>query len=297
MISIIICSRTNTIKKELKENIEATIGVPYEIILIDNSANKYSICAAYNLGVEQSKYSALCFMHDDIVYHSENWGQRVSDHFADEKTGAIGIAGSPYYPFMPGPWWGSGIIYEYILQSTESNTKPALKNNSGNLKNREVVVFDGAWFCIKKNLFDHIKFDEDNYKGFHLYDADICLQLHEKKFKMYCIADVLIHHSSMGQLNNDWIKGDLSLQKKWANKLPARCIDIKYNQLCRLEYKTLNAFIWVCAANNYTNSKIYAIALKYLLIFKRGYLFYKTPGYLIKFLFKLLFKKGEPFYS
>ena len=48
MISIIICSRFQSISKELKDNIENTIGVVHEIICIDNSKSQYDIFSAYN---------------------------------------------------------------------------------------------------------------------------------------------------------------------------------------------------------------------------------------------------------
>jgi hypothetical protein len=43
MISIIICSRTQTISSDLFENIKDTIGCDYELVVIDNSENTYSI--------------------------------------------------------------------------------------------------------------------------------------------------------------------------------------------------------------------------------------------------------------
>ena len=63
MISIIICSRFQSISKELKDNIENTVGVVHEIICIDNSKSQYDIFSAYNEGVKRSQYPLLCFMH------------------------------------------------------------------------------------------------------------------------------------------------------------------------------------------------------------------------------------------
>ena len=62
MISIIICSRFQSISKELKDNIENTVGVVHEIICIDNSKSQYDIFSAYNEGVKRSQYhfSVLC---------------------------------------------------------------------------------------------------------------------------------------------------------------------------------------------------------------------------------------------
>jgi GT2 family glycosyltransferase len=295
MISVIICSRSAN--QTLLNNIETTIGVTYEVILIDNSNNDYSICAAYNLGVKRSKYATLCFMHDDIIYHTNNWGSAVLNHFNNAEAGSIGIAGTPYYSYMPGAWWGSGVFYEHILQSSNTNKQPVLKSNSNGHLTRQVVAFDGVWFCIRKSLFEQIKFDETNFKGFHFYEADICMQMHNLGIKMYCVNNVRIHHSSTGSMDNSWIENALIFQKKWRKKLPALCTNINFNQQCKFEYKALNEFIWICATNNWSNRKIYNLALNHLLSFKRGYMFYKTPGYFIKFAFKMIFKKGAPFYS
>ena len=297
MISIIVCLRTRSPAKTLTDSIGKTIGVPYEIISIDNSTNKYGICEAYNLGIERSKYDNLCFMHDDIAYHSNDWGKVVLDHFSDEQVGAIGIAGTAYCAYMPGPWWATGSFYEHILQSSSTEANPALKSNIPAHEKVQVVVLDGVWFCIKKKLFKKIRFDDSIFSGFHLYDIDISMQMYSHGYKMYCVSDVLIHHKSMGAINNVWIENALVFKKKWDKILPVACEDISYNQRCRFEYKTLNAFIWICFTNGWSNKQIYALALKYLLKFKKGYLFYKTPGYLAKFLFKAAFKKGEPFYS
>lgn len=74
MISCIICSRSSKISEELEKNIVETIGCDYELVVIDNSRNEYSIFSAYNKGVKRAKGNVLCFMHDDILYRTSNWG-------------------------------------------------------------------------------------------------------------------------------------------------------------------------------------------------------------------------------
>ncbi|AMR31831.1 hypothetical protein A0256_10560 [Mucilaginibacter sp. PAMC 26640] len=295
MLSLIICSRSERLNNELSTNISATIGIPYEIVLINNADNRYSICEAYNLGVQQSRYNVLCFMHDDIAYHTNNWGQKVLAHFANPKVKAIGIAGTPYYPFMPGPWWGSGHIYEHLLQAGK-DTAPSLKSNSEGTMQKEVVLIDGCWMCMKKSVFTELSFDQQTFTGYHFYDADICMQLHTAGHPIYTVADVLIDHASLGDLNKPWIDGALTFHKKWQHILPANCLT-PGKPVFAYEYKTLNAFIWTCFYNKFTNRQIYQLALKYLFEFKKGYGYHKTPGYLVKFLFKYLFKKGAPFYT
>ena len=75
LISIIVCARDKKIAPSLSKNINSTIGdVDYEIVWIDNSSKQYSIFEAYNLGEQRSSGEYLCFMHEDILFHSNNWG-------------------------------------------------------------------------------------------------------------------------------------------------------------------------------------------------------------------------------
>jgi hypothetical protein len=114
MISIIICGRDNDISTALRHNIQETIGVVHEIIVIDNSQNDYSIFSAYNKGVALSNYDTLCFMHDDLVFESSNWGSIVINQLQQNNIGAVGVAGTPYYATLPGAWWSGGIICQHI---------------------------------------------------------------------------------------------------------------------------------------------------------------------------------------
>ena len=81
MISIIICARREDIAPELRKNIEETIGLPYEIIVINNAGNDFTIFSAYNKGVSLSKFPLLLFMHDDILYHTTDWGKKTGSAF------------------------------------------------------------------------------------------------------------------------------------------------------------------------------------------------------------------------
>lgn len=72
-----------------------TVGYTYELIVIDNSEYKYSIFEAYNLGIERSSGEYLCFIHDDILFHSQDWGKAVEGIFNDDvKIGLIGNFGN-----------------------------------------------------------------------------------------------------------------------------------------------------------------------------------------------------------
>ena len=60
MVSIIICSVSPHLLKDLQQNIAQTIGVEYEIIAIDNREKHWPIAKVYNYGAQQSIH--ICFL-------------------------------------------------------------------------------------------------------------------------------------------------------------------------------------------------------------------------------------------
>ena len=227
MISIVICSRHTDIPQALKNNIAETTGVEYEIIVIDNSRNEYSIFSAYNEGVRRSKFPYLCFMHEDIVFHATRWGENVLKCFENKRIGLCGVVGGHYAPPYPVPWWQSGLMSGQCLQgyinesgcyATRLDRYPDFLQNK---KSIEVVSVDGLWFCIPKSLFDRsIAFDEKKYAGFHCYDIDICFQVRNAGYEVVVIPDILIEHQSMGNIDEKWEKDLIQFYFKWYDKLP-----------------------------------------------------------------------------
>jgi len=216
MFSLIICSTTPDLEQKLEQNIQDTIGCEYEFIIINNSTNKYSIFEAYNLGVERSKYPICCFMHQDILFHTQNWGQKVIEHFKDDQVGMIGIAGTKYLLKTPSTW-------NTMLHSQEINIiqheVDTIEHRCNTIIDSEVIAVDGVWFCIKKEIFSLIAFDE-TFKGFHFYDLDISLKVLSIQKKILVVKNILIEHFSIGSINNNWFENGICFYEKWANHLP-----------------------------------------------------------------------------
>ena len=274
MISLIICSRTPFLPARLQENIKTTIGVEYELIAIDNSKRQHSIFEAYNIGISKSQYPYLCFMHDDIQYDSQNWGADVLRHFTDVATGAIGIAGTPYYPQMPGSWWAGGLVNEALVHNIDGELKSAVKSVNGpSVQKNEVVVLDGVWLCIRRSIFENIKFDEQRFTGFHFYDMDICMQIHTLGFKLYSVSDILLQHFYTGTVDSKWIDNALVFQKKWRSKLPASVIKLTAHQQATTEYKTLAEYVRILLANKVSKTGAYLTGLGQIFRFYKGYPF------------------------
>jgi len=257
MISIIICSRTASISDALIKNIDQTIGIAYELVIIDNSNNVYSIFSAYNEGVKRSKYEVLCFMHDDIIFKTNDWGKSVMNRFNAPNLGAIGVAGSPYYAILPGAWWSGG----YISQSIYGEQELAYQTKKDNAL--PVVVLDGLWFCVRKSLFSMIRFDDTTFNGFHFYDIDISLQIQQKGYKILSVYDILIQHSS-GKLDTTWLTNALLLQNKWKINLPIFTEKLPYFKEVTIEYAVLEEYIKSMKKNGINSFKILSFMIQQL---------------------------------
>jgi hypothetical protein len=101
----------------VSDSIEKTIGdVEYEIIGIENHA-KYSLCEAYNIGASKAKFSYLCFMHEDILFWTKNWGNHLINlMLSDKKIGLVGVMGTKFKSTYPKYSWGAGYFLRHMYK-------------------------------------------------------------------------------------------------------------------------------------------------------------------------------------
>ena len=249
VFSIIICSRNQDIPEPLKRSIAETIGAEYELVVIDNSHNGYSLFSAYNEGVRRAKGEILCFCHEDILFHTPSWGGSVQNLFSDESIGVVGVIGSHFLPGVPMYWWSSPFISQYSV----NNDKGVVQRNDHRefLHNHiaDVVTIDGVCFFISRKLFESIRFDDRTFQGFHLYDMDICMQV-QALGKRVCVTDVLEieHFWSEDSLKDERYRAVLDhnlelFYRKWEKKLPTvRGIDEPDIVIHRLNNLCLQAY-------------------------------------------------------
>lgn len=222
MISIIICSRTPQLSLALSQNIEKTIGCAYELIVIDNSENTYSIFEAYNLGIQKSKGDFRCFMHDDIIFHTLNWGLELLKIFeSDIKIGLIGVAGAKIKTKMPSAWWDCPEdqkiinIKQHINNETVENWKQGWNDN----KIEQVAVIDGVFMVGKR---DNLIQFTTKLKGFHNYDLCLSLLYKQNNYKVVVTQNILIEHFSLGIINKSWFESTLQFDSLFKRFLPLK---------------------------------------------------------------------------
>lgn len=230
MISLIICSRSSDISPALRDSIKSTIAVPYELIVIDNSSSAYSIFTAYNMGIDRAQGDILCFLHDDVLFISPGWGAHLQSGFVDSSLGAIGVAGTAYFPSLPIGWYATGVNAMNIIHASKPNNGPHVHKilNIPHIHTSmtPVVALDGVFLAISRNALAHLRFDSQNFSGFHGYDLDISFQLVSAGFKLAVTHSILLEHASIGNLNESWLRTMFAIHDKWQNVLPLEALKL-----------------------------------------------------------------------
>jgi len=261
MLSIVVCSKNKTLSKDLVDNIINTVGVEYEIITIDNSENKYSIFTAYNFGFSKSKYKYICFVHEDVFFHSLNWGKKVIAHLQDPDTGIVGLAGGDLVSRVPAVWAGFFSTSMNIIQSDRTGKKPSkafIQPEDFNHSQRPVILLDGVFLCMRRDLMEIIHFDE-KMKGFHGYDLDISIQSTVKGFVNYVIYDIELEHFSRGKTCAVYYRNLITVFKKWEGSLPLFLKDItqkQFTEISKIEVNNLSRLTKKMVRKGFKSSEI-----------------------------------------
>lgn len=249
MLSIIICSRSPDISSALRSNIARTIGVPYELMVVDNSTAQMSIFSAYNIGIQNAQGDILCFVHDDIFFRTSDWGHALTQNFADCKYDAIGVAGSAYFPSLPIGWYATGVNSINIIHSSQPSsgihvhTFQQVPHANANLT--PVVALDGVFLAISRKALANIRFDAQTFSEFHGYDLDISFQLVSAGFKLAVTHSILLEHASIGTMNEVWLKAAFAIHNKWRHALPLEAYPLSIAQKQRSVIRSFLILIWI----------------------------------------------------
>jgi len=251
MISIIISTYKPLLLKKALTSIEETIGVDYEIIAIENR-NRYSICEAYNIGVSKAKYPYLCFVHEDVIFKTHNWGKRLISLMEDDsKIGLIGVAGTKFKSTYPSALGQSpllrklflrGHIYHWETEYTDFDQTKEKKETE------DVVCVDGVFLFTKREVFETCRFDDKLLTHFHAYDIDFSLQVFFQKYRVIVDRRILLDHHSNGNYSKENTIANRKVGRKWLSKLPIATSDTHLNSF-KLHYlDVLNWFYFIKTA-------------------------------------------------
>lgn len=285
MISVLICSANESFLKQVKNNIEQTIGVEYELLSFDNGIEKKGICAVYNILAGQARFPYLCFVHEDILFQTTNWGQVINDVFSQQAdTGVIGVAGCKYKSKLFSGWFSGNTALDCAqITHRYSDGDEVISLGSERQKGiEEVVCIDGVFICCRQEIWKQIKFNEDFLRGFHFYDLDFSLQASAVTKVMVTYQIEMLHITTGGDFGNNWVTTAIDYHECYRENLPnvklvaysaGMEIDISRTWLDVLKkYKISwkNRVRWVTMQRLYHHPSLYYPVVKFL--------FYKSLG-------------------
>ena len=240
MISIIVCSTDDIFFSNFSSSVKETIGVPYELIKIENSKERLSIAKAYNLGAIKSNYNILVFVHEDVVFHTKDWGKKLIEYFGClENPGIIGIAGNSYHPSIPSDWWvpsASHRHFNFISNKKEGKPGDGVLMSSQDNQPTKIFCLDGVFMAIGSDVFSTTMFDE-SLEGFHGYDTSISLRV-SKVNSNYFVPDILIEHFSSGNYTYEFWKSTVLANFSYFNSFK-RTDPFNF----KIEYYSLKKFV------------------------------------------------------
>jgi hypothetical protein len=221
MITVIICSVNPELREAVTANIAATIGVEFELIAIDNQITPKGICTVYNEAAAKAGYPYLCFVHEDVCFHTQRWGQVLVDLLSAESHALVGVSGAVYKSDIPGSWVDCDQQHYRVnaLQHFAGKGVVEQRFNPERKQLSEVAVIDGVFMATRKNIWENIQFDTSLLKGFHVYDLDFSLSA-GRFGKVLVTHEILLEHFSAGSFSKEWINDTLTVHQKWKQTLP-----------------------------------------------------------------------------
>lgn len=217
MISVIICSRDDAKYLAVSACYQRVLpATPFEIIRISDASG---LAEGFNRGIERAHGDTLLFCHDDIEVIEPAFYQRLVGHL--EHADLIGVAGTTR--LVSGRWDEAGPPYSYG-QVVHPNSKSGwLELAIWSAPSRRIggmQALDGLLLCGRRDLFNALKFDQQTFRGFHLYDIDLTYRAFLAGYRLAVCCDLGIVHHSPGHYDNQWAAEAQAFQNKHRGTLP-----------------------------------------------------------------------------
>jgi len=216
-VSVIICSVYPERFDKVCANYRALLGaVPHEIIGIHDAR---SLCEGYNRGIRRASGEILVFSHDDIEIAAPDFAAKLLAYLS--RYDLIGTAGTTR--LIGGNWidagWphlhgqiGSHVEKPGSLIVTVYKVQGAVTAN--------IQAIDGVFLAARREVLERIRFDEDTFDGWHLYDLDFTFSAHLAGFRTAVCHDLCLIHNSFGDYADAWRIYVQRFEDKYRSRLP-----------------------------------------------------------------------------
>jgi len=229
MVSLVVCSINPKFLKNLQENVSLTIGVEHEWLIWDNRKDNKGLCEVYNNLAKNARFPYVCFLHEDLLFRSENWGSYLVKLMeSDPAIALVGIAGGKYKSRLYSGWYsGANNLDYYNVTHRECGEALKILSPQDWRRNEEpVVCIDGIFMFCAKNIWEKYSFDETLLKGFHFYDIDFSLLIAESNKVVVTNKVDVVHLTTGGDYGNKWVEQAFLYHDFRNNHLPSSVVSV-----------------------------------------------------------------------
>lgn len=202
MFSIISCS-IDPVKASFIEGHyhELLRDEPHEFIGVTAPR---SLAEGYNRAIDRSRGDILIFSHDDLEFlDPATWLPRLKAHLQSyDMIGLAGttklisagwaMAGPPYTFGQVGERDGRMAPFRALLCAVPA---PAIAG---------MQAIDGLFMATHRHVVDGVRFDQETFDGFHVYDIDFSFSVFRAGFRVGVAADLPVLHHSQGTFGGEW---------------------------------------------------------------------------------------------
>lgn len=84
-------------------------------------------------------------------------------------------------------------------------------------------AIDGLFMAVRRDVLDRVRFDQETFDGFDVYDIDFSFSAHLAGARIAVAANLPVLHHSQGNFGKDWKRYAESFMRKWHSRLPIFC--------------------------------------------------------------------------
>ncbi|WP_300750452.1 glycosyltransferase [uncultured Alistipes sp.] len=241
--TLICCSIDPAAAESLRRNVAATIGEPFEFVAWDNRSGGAGLCEVYNSCALRAKGDFLCFVHEDIRFLTDGWGESLARKLSEPDCGVIGFAGSVLKLDRLTTWLqGVGDMRANYVQHLGARRHLHAKNPDAE-DFAAVVTLDGMCLALRRDVWRAVRFDAETFPRFHCYDLDFTTAVTVSGFRNYVCNTVLIEHFSTGAYSYEWLETLKTYHRKWHGRLPLSVVRLDAKRLASLDRRAEAYFL------------------------------------------------------
>jgi hypothetical protein len=181
------------------------------------SRDNPSIFIAYNRILQQVRrlrdVTGLVLLHEDLEIRDLNFEKKLLHVLKDPSVAIAGPIGGR------GPrgaqWWDARELHGRMPD-------PFYRNDFGGGQH-DVDILDGCLLALNRWALETLEFDEERFNGFHIYDADICMQAKAANRRVVTFEFEAFHHTKGGYGDaSSHARQEAEFLRKWDVPAPPR---------------------------------------------------------------------------